>query len=106
MTCPYFGDSKGPYEHLEPLFEPGRIVATPAALVAIESALGSVGNYLILHLAGQWSQMSRADHETNLAAIQNGARILSRFVLYSKEVIYIITEADRSSTTVLLASEY
>lgn len=106
MTCPYFGDIPEPYAHLEPLFDPGRVVATPAALVAIEKADGWVPNYLILHLSGQWLQMSRMDHETNLKAVKDGGRILSRFTLHGGVVIYVITEADRSSTTILLATEY
>lgn len=93
----------------EPLFEMGMIVATPGALDALEEAkLGSLGGqlYLGMHSTGDWGDLDASAKRENDRAIKDGNRILSIYKLSTGVKIWIITEADRSSTTILLPSEY
>lgn len=59
---------------------------------------------LVRHGTGDWSEMSAMDQASNTNAVQDGSRILSAFQV-NDERFFVITEADRSSTTVLLARE-
>lgn len=88
-----------------PLFESGQLTATPAVLRLCENAAVSVRVLFLLHLRGVWGQMDQQDADSNVEAIRLGLRILSRYTV-ADEAVYVITEADRSVTTVLLASEY
>ena len=91
---------------IEPRFELGNIVATPGALAALEDADISPAHYLSRHVKGDWEQMDPEDREANVFAIEHGLRILSAYVLPTGVKLWIITEADRSATTLLLPSEY
>ena len=84
-------------------FPLGRLVATPSAL----TLLGEVQIEALVsrHSAGDWGLVCIEDAEANEWALANDARILSVYVVDDTR-IYIITEADRSSTCVLLAKEY
>ncbi len=57
------------------------------------------------HLSGDWGELDKEDKQANFQSLKDGSRILSKYV-YSKDEIYIITESDRSSTTILFCSEY
>lgn len=87
-------------------FELGLIVATPGALKAfIEDE--SAPEYLLLrHAKGDWGDINEHDAHQNCFALRAGLRILSAYKLKSGKTIWIITEADRSSTTLLLPDEY
>ena len=89
------------------LFPLGQIVATPGAL----SALGheGIGSEAILqrHVTGDWGELSDDDRRENELSIKEGFRILSAYKLARTGVkLWIITEADRSATTLLLPDEY
>jgi hypothetical protein len=86
-------------------FPLGRLVATPAALDAMESNGINPAVLLKRHLNGDWGDMCKQDQTLNDAAISDGTRILSSYVVGSVKV-WVITEADRSSTCILLAEEY
>ncbi len=88
-------------------FEIGGIYATPGAITALEEA-GEVGlTYLARHHSGDWGDVSEPDKEENELSLKEGFRIVSAYTLPNTgEKIWIITEADRSSTTILLPSEY
>ena len=58
------------------------------------------------HAKGDWGMCCEEDRQANEAALQHGARLLSAYKSESGEKVWIITEADRSATTVLLPSEY
>ena len=88
------------------LFQPGTIVATPAALDALEEANEGPSGYLRRHLAGDWGDLDEFDRRQNEAALKSHARILSAYALKNGTRIWIITEADRSSTCLLLPSDY
>lgn len=88
-----------------PLFSLGHTFATPAALRALECAGALPFALLVRHQCGDWGELDAEDRAANDRAVIDGTRILSAYVI-GNEKIYVITEADRSSTTVLLASEY
>ena len=85
------------------LFTLGRIVATPGFL-ELGLTGSAVATLLSRHLAGQW-EMDAEDVEENFKAIDHGWRVFGRFMVHDQP-IWIITEADRSSTCLLLPSEY
>lgn len=63
-------------------------------------------SFLRHHLAGDWGQVCSADAAENDLSVKEGFRILSVYTLKTGARIWIITEADRSVTTVLLPAEY
>lgn len=87
-------------------FAPGRVVATPGALAALEASGESLLNYLQRHLSGDWGDVSERDAYENEYALAHDLRLLSCYKLKSGQRIWIVTEADRSSTCVLLPEEY
>ena len=88
------------------LFPLGRLSATPRALEALALAGQSPESFLRRHVSGDWGDLSEDDRRANLAALQAGARILSAYVTILGERLWIITEADRSLTTILRPDEY
>jgi hypothetical protein len=90
----------------KPLFALGRVVATPGALNAM-TKLDIVPLALIhRHVTGDWRDLRAEGQRQNRLAIRSGLRIFSSYKLSASTKIWIITEADRSSTTLLLPSEY
>ena len=87
-------------------FHPGSIVATPGALAAFEASGEEPATYLSRHLAGDWGDLDEHDRRENERSLQHGWRILSAYTLSDGTKIWIITEADRSSTCILLPEEY
>ena len=84
----------------------GQVVATPGVLAALETSGDSLLHYVTLHEFGYWGDLDPQDQKENELALQRGLRILSAYTLSSGVRIWIITEADRSSTCVLLPEEY
>jgi hypothetical protein len=84
----------------------GQIVATPAALKALEAACQAPADFLDRHVRGDWGDVSKGDARLNDAAVRDGERILSAYQTSAGERLWIITEADRSSTCLLLPEEY
>jgi len=89
-----------------PLFSLGQVVATPGALEAFAMTGELVTSYVAKHQCGEWGMLDRHDIRANEQAVKHGARLLSAYQLRDDTKIWIITEADRSSTTVLLPEEY
>jgi hypothetical protein len=87
------------------LFELGRVVATPAALAALEAARVAPRDLLARHQAGDWGDLAAFDRRENARALLTGARILSAYRTPAGK-IWILTEADRSSTCVLRPEDY
>ena len=88
---------------MQPRFPLGKIYATPGAL-ALEVDLTK---YLRRHHCGDWGEaLCAEDKETNEHSLKNGTRLLSCYRTPSGERLYIITEHDRSITTIMLPSEY
>jgi hypothetical protein len=87
------------------LFDPGRLVCTSGALSHVESQLEFVP-LLKRHLKGDWGNVSENDKANNDNSVKSGDQILSSYNLSDGEKIWIITEGDRSATTILLPEEY
>jgi len=86
------------------LFQPGQIVATRGALSVLSRE--DVVKALRRHLSGDWGDLSTEDKQENDFAVNNELRILSSYTSKKGVKFWIITEADRSATTVLLPEEY
>ena len=83
----------------------GHVVATPGALDVVRAHGIDVVGLLHRHRSGDWGDLSSHDARANDHALVGGARVLSAYET-SGGRLWIITEADRSATTVLLPSEY
>ena len=81
------------------LFELGRIVATPGALRALQKAEQLPAEFLDRHVTGDWGELDEEDKQENEFSVRNGFRILSAYTTAAGDMIWIITEADRSATT-------
>lgn len=89
-----------------PLFPLGRVLATPRALEALSSSGVTALSLLGRHQQGDWGQLSAEDAKANSRSILLGSRILSSYEIDQRQRVWIITEADRSVTTLLLPEEY
>ncbi len=89
--------------HLFPL---GKVVATPGALDALEEAGQSPIEFLQRHQMGDWSEMVKEDRKENQKAVKRGLRVFSSYEMESGKKLWVITEWDRSVTTLLLPLEY
>lgn len=89
-----------------PRLETGRLFATPAALEALRAANVSVGDLLSRHLRGDWGYLCAEDRAQNDLALETGLRVLSCYALPGDGKVWVITEWDRSMTTVLLPGDY
>ncbi|MCA1731301.1 MAG: hypothetical protein LC751_18460 [Actinobacteria bacterium] len=88
-----------------PFFPLGRVVATPGALELLEEAGADPHCYLARHRCGDWGEVDAQDRRENVLSLKHGWRIVSSYPIGDR-CIWIITEADRSVTTVLLPEEY
>ena len=89
-----------------PRFLLGRIVATSRALEVLESNGQTPMELLQRHVVLDSGELDEEDQQANLDAIENGGRIFSSYLLNDGTKIWVITEADRSSTCLLLPDEY
>ena len=87
-------------------FELGRLLATPGALDAFERHGQTPMHFLARHIRGDWGDLDEEDKQENEFSVDRFLRILSAYNIGSGEKIWIITEADRHSTTILLPEEY
>jgi hypothetical protein len=87
-----------------PRFPLGKLVATPNALGHITH--DDIMAALWRHLAGDWGDLCAEDQLLNDRAAVEGARILSAYRAANGTTFWVITEADRSATTVLLPEDY
>lgn len=85
-------------------FPLGRLACTPG--VEDEIPLTEVATALDRHLSGDWGEVCEADRLDNEASLREGFRLLSVYRTKAGVVFWVITEADRSATTVLLPDEY
>jgi hypothetical protein len=88
------------------LFPLGQLVATPGALAALERAKQPPTCFLARHAIGDWGELEPTDVAENKYSLIHGFRLLSSYETDAGEKLWIITEADRSATTLLLPEEY
>lgn len=91
-------------------FPLGKVLMTPGAEAAMEAA-GGVGRIawglLARHVKGDWGEVGPEDWRSNDTSVADGTRVLSAYTLPGTDVkVWVITEADRSVTTILLPEEY
>jgi hypothetical protein len=84
----------------------GEVVATQGAAAALQQTGEHPFTYLQRHAHGDWGELDTEDVAENEFSLVNGLRLLSAYTLKDGTRIWIITEADRSATTILLPSEY
>lgn len=95
-------------------FPLGRVVATPASLEVAQQHGVNLLTLVARHAAGDWGHVSPDDWKENDLSLERGFRILSAYPIdpqkdcrgFGSNTIWIITEADRSVTTILLPDEY
>jgi hypothetical protein len=87
------------------LFKLGQVVATPAALAHCEQHATDAMALIGRHCSGDWGDLCADDVAANVHAIQHDLRVLSAYKVGDAKM-YVITEWDRSVTTLLLANEY
>ena len=87
-------------------FPLGQTYATPGALEALSETGQDAAQFLSRHQAGDWGNLSDDDKQENEFSVDKELRIFSAYHLSDGTKIWIITEADRSATTILLPSEY
>lgn len=87
-------------------FRLGMVVITPGALMAFHSSMDRLVPFLIRHVSGDWGEVDAEDRRVNEESLRTGRRLLSAYTLSDGTKIWLITEADRQSTTVLLPEEY
>ena len=85
-------------------FTLGRLAITQGALDALTGE--DIANAIKRHATGEWGELDKHDREMNDQALKKGGRILSQYRSEADEKFWVITEADRSATTILLPSEY
>ena len=93
-------------QNLKQLFPLGQIVATPGALGALEASQQNPAEFLARHANGDWGELSADDIAENEFSLKNGFRLLSSYITAAGAKIWVITEEDRSLTTVLLPEDY
>lgn len=84
----------------------GQIVSTPGAINALAKASQSGAELINRHRHGDWGEVDSGDWALNDRALIDGDRVLSAYRLKDGTKIWIITESDRSVTTLLLPDEY
>ncbi len=87
-------------------FSLGQIVATPGALEALQEAQETPLRYILRHVSGDWGELDRHDQRENERSLKHGFRLLSAYSLSTGTKLWVITEADRSATMLLLPEEY
>lgn len=90
---------------VKPLFALGQMVATPGAIEVIVKSDISLFALLSRHQRGDWGDLDEEDKVANDDALKAGRRVLSAY-RFEKATLWVITEADRSTTTILLPEEY
>ncbi len=92
---------------IRPLFPLGQIVATPGALETMARKGIDPAGLIHRHVTGDWGDLCQEDAEENNYSVEHGLRILSAYgARDDPDRLWVITEADRSVTTILCPDEY
>jgi len=87
-------------------FPLGQIVATPGALDLLRESGETPAKFLSRHVQSDWGEICDEDKRLNDEAIASGSRVLSAYRTAKGERLWVITEADRSSSCLLRPDEY
>jgi hypothetical protein len=92
-------------QKLHAKFDPGTIVMTRTVMSKLDTEYAIAA--LCLHVQGNWGTLDAEDAAFNDASLKAGGRLLSVYPLPNDPGdFYIVTEADRSNTTIMLPSDY
>lgn len=97
-----------PNQPAKPLFSLGHTVATANATAALaqRGPEGLIGTVLARHVLGDWGDVPQGDAQANDQALKDGNRLMSVYTVDETLTLWVITEADRSVTTLLLPEDY
>ena len=87
-------------------FALGQVVMTPSAGEALLAAQHAPPEFLLRHKHGDWGELCAEDRRENERSLRVGSRLLSAYRTRTEEKLWVITEWDRSATTLLLPEEY
>ena len=87
-------------------FALGQVVMTPGAMGALFAAQQVPPEFLLRHQHGDWGDLCAEDQRENERALRVGSRLLSSYRTHADSKLWVITEWDRSVTTLLLPEEY
>lgn len=87
-------------------FPLGRILVTPGVLAALSETGESPQEFLHRHASGDWGEVCPEDQAENELALKEGFRLLSAYRTREGVRLWVVTEADREATTLLLPEEY
>jgi hypothetical protein len=87
-------------------FALGQTFITPGAEEVLQMAGQTAIEFLRLHMSCDWGEVSDEDAQENEFSLKEGFRLLSAYQTGKGQKLWIITEADRNATTILLPSEY
>lgn len=90
----------------DPTFSFGIVGMTAGVQSLVQSGELEPLEYLVRHLQGDWGDISDEDRQRNADALVHGNRVLSSYQLPGGQCLWILTEADRSITTLLMPEEY
>jgi len=91
---------------MQGLFPLGQIVATPGALATLARANQTPNEFMLRHVSGDWGELDAHDLAENTYSLKHGFRVMSSYRTKSGDTLWLITEADRAITTLLLPEEY
>src|SRR5882724_12035185 len=87
-------------------FALGETFITPGAQEALDIAGETAIQFLRRHMSADWGEVSEDDAQENELSLREGFRLLSAYRTVKGQTVWIITEEDRSASTILLPSEY
>ena len=98
--------TNGKSQNVQPRFSLGQLVSTPGAIEAMEKVGQNPHQLVRRHQSGDWGEVSPDDAQENELSIVLGFRLMSVYTMSDGTKVWVITEADRAVTTILLPSEY
>ena len=87
-------------------FPLGQVLLTPGATAALFAAQQIPPEFLLRHVHGDWGELCAEDRRANEHALRVGSRLLSCYRTLAESKLWVITDPDRSATTLLLPEEY
>lgn len=87
-----------------PKLRMGRLVVTPGVIIALTP--DDIGRAIVRHVGGDWGDLDAHDWKRNDESLEHGGRLFSQYFAQDGTKFWIVTECDRSVTTILLPEEY
>lgn len=91
---------------LKPLFATGKVIAAEPVRVQLASMGRNEIEFALRHATGDWSEMTSDEQTGNRSAIERGGPVVSRFSIAANHNVYVVTNPQRSNTTILVSVEW